>query len=219
MIYLQKEEKNMFDDDFFGKTSEALNGFFESIEKSIKGLQKDVDEAKDKMMKESAEGVTKETAEGAKTEASDAAEKTGEAQKDAAGVKKENKPFEDWFNKAREAVNGIMPGANTKPVGIAFYRADTKETVNIFCELPGCDKKDVSLNYEKDMLVIRAKKNAPAVEGIILFKENTNFIGSMEQKIRVGKLDAGSIRASYKDGVLKISCKRPAESASGINID
>lgn len=209
----------MFDDDFFGKTSDALNGFFESIEKSIKGLQKDVEEAKDKMMKESAEGVTKETAEGAKTEASDAAEKTDEAKKDAAGAKKENKPFEDWLNKAREAVNGIMPGANTKPTGIAFYRADTKETVNIFCELPGCDKKDVSLNYEKDTLVIRAKKNAPEVEGIVLFKENTCFIGTMEQKIRVGKLDAGSIRAAYKDGVLRISCKRPAESASGINID
>ncbi|MBO4325196.1 MAG: Hsp20 family protein [Lachnospiraceae bacterium] len=223
----------MFDDDFFAKTSEALNGFFDSIEKSIKGLQKEVDSAKDKM-KESAEKAKAENEnvfkgddvkeEPAKTEAK--AEDKTEAKNETADEGKKDgeaaakKPFEDWFNKAKDAVSGIKIGGAPKVIGIPYYRADTADTVNIFCELPGCDRSNVKLNYEKDSILITAKKEAPTVEGTVLFTENTGFVGKMDLKVRVGNLDAKSIHASYKDGVLRITAKRPQEnSASGIKID
>ena len=221
----------MFDDDFFAKTSEALNGFFDSIEKSIKGLQKEVDSAKDKM-KESAEKAKAENEnvfkgddvkeETAKTEAKadDTAAKTeaaGEGKKEGEAAKK---PFEDFINKARDAVNGIKIGGASKAGVIPYFRADTADTVNIFCELAGCDRNNVKLNYEKDSILITAKKEAPTVDGTVLFTENTCYVGKLDLKVRVGNLDAKSIHASYKDGVLRITAKRPQENASsGIKID
>ena len=153
----------MFDDDFFAKTSEALNGFFDSIEKSIKGLQKEVDSAKDKM-KESAEKAKAENEnvfkgddvkeEPAKAEAK--AEDKTEAKNETADEGKKDgeaaakKPFEDWFNKAKDAVSGIKIGGAPKVTGIPYFRADTADTVNIFCELPGCDRINVKLSYNTE---------------------------------------------------------------------
>lgn len=200
----------MFDDDFFKKTSEALNGFFDSIEKGIKGLQNEVDSTKDKMMKQAEESA--KNAEAAKTDADKTGTAAGEAkgEKDAAGGndadKKNANPIGDWFNK-------ILDGGSKNAVGekgIAYYRADTADTVNIFCEVSGCDKTSVNVKYEKDMLIVRAKKNLPEVEGTVLFKEAVGVrAGELEQKIRVGKLDQTSIHAGYKNGILTITCKRP----------
>lgn len=203
----------MFDDDFFKKTSEALNGFFDSIEKSIKGLQNEVDSTKDKMMKQAEESAKNAEAEAAKTDAGKTGTAAGEAkgEPDAAGGndagKKQNaNPIGDWFNK-------ILDGGSKNAVGekgIAYYRADTADTVNIFCEVPGCDKTSVNVKYEKDMLIVRAKKNLPEVEGTVLFKEAVGVrAGELEQKIRVGKLDQTTIHAGYKNGILTITCKRP----------
>ena len=164
----------MFDDDFFAKTSEALNGFFDSIEKSIKGLQKEVDSAKDKM-KESAE-------------------------------------------KAKAENENVFKGDDVKEE-TAKTEAKADDTA-AKTEAAGCDRSNVKLNYEKDSILITAKKEAPTVDGTVLFTENTCYVGKLDLKVRVGNLDAKSIHASYKDGVLRITAKRPQENASsGIKID
>lgn len=204
----------MFDDDFFKKTSDALNGFFDSIEKSIKGLQKEVDSTKDKVMKQAEESAKNAEnaagkADSAEPKADAGAAKTDAKTDSAAGNgasdgKGTSNPIGDWFSK-------ILDGGQKVPdKGIAYYRADTGDTVNIFCEVPGCDRKDVGLKYEKDTLIVRAKKSLPEVSGTVLFKETAGVrAGEFEQKIRVGKVERDSISASYKNGVLTITCKRP----------
>lgn len=199
----------MFEDDFLGKTSEMLNGFFESIEKGIKGLQKEVEDAK--------ESVKKDVEKAKETEQ---AESVTEEKKDDAKQETGRKGyFADLFSKAREAVEGT--GKALRKSGIPYNRMDTKDTVTIACELPGCDKKDISLNYEQDTIIVRAKRTEPKAAEGVTFRESVGCkYGEMEQKFRVGKVDSASIRAAYKDGILSVSCKRPVtDSNSGINIE
>lgn len=130
-------------------------------------------------------------------------------------------PFEKILNRATgNTASKYAEPKNEKKVSIPANRMDTKDGIKIVCELPGCEKKNLKLDYDKDSLVVRAKKEAAPLPGDITFHEDDCKYGIFERRFRVGKVDPSTIHASYKDGLLIITCVRPAEDfGSGITID
>ena len=168
-----KETKKV--DDFFSKASDALGGFVDSIEKRLKGLDKD------------GEKVEKKTT------------------------------FENPFKKKEETE---APAAKARVYDIPASRVDAGDTITIVCEVPGCEKSNLKLDYDTDTIVVKAVKAAPEVPEDASFREDDRRYGQMERRFRVGKVDATTIRASFKDGLLTVTCKRPAPSEGvGITIE
>lgn len=118
----------------------------------------------------------------------------------------------DFFKKGPQpGFREEAPAAKQQVFDIPACRIDTSDCVKIICELPGCLRKDIKLDYVKDTLLVRAKKIAPEMTDEITFREDDRRYGTMERRFRVGKLDASTIRASFKEGLLTITCNRPAE--------
>ena len=75
-------------------------------------------------------------------------------------------------------------------------------------------------DYDKDSIIVKAVKKAPEVPENASFREDDRRYGQMERRFRVGKVDASSIHASFKDGLLTVTCTRPAPSEGvGITIE
>ncbi|WP_282804387.1 heat shock protein Hsp18 [Clostridium tetani] len=88
------------------------------------------------------------------------------------------------------------------------FRADLKETDNeyvIEADLPGISKDAVKVNYSNNNLVISAKR-----EDIVENKDE-NYIrrersyGEFKRAFYVDNVDENNIKASFKNGVLKIN--------------
>lgn len=179
-IYLtamnRRGNMNTNGDDFLTKTTEVFNGLFDSIDKSIKNLQKE----------------------------------TG------------TKPHSFGQNIFKKSNYNEQGGRTVAPEGKAMSipasRVDIGESIKILCELPGCEKQNLKLDYDKDTLIVRAKKPAPVISDEATFHEDDRKYGTLERRFRIGKVDPSTIRAGYKDGVLTICCARTYESG-GIGID
>ena len=74
----------------------------------------------------------------------------------------------------------------------------------IEAEMPGMDKKDVSVSYNDGYLTISAEKNGESEEKNKNFIRQERFYGSMERKFYVGDIDESKVSAEFKDGVLKV---------------
>ena len=133
------------------------------------------------------------------------------------------RPFgKDLFNKSAEKTGETTKSTSTgkRLAGFPSCRIDTFDSIRIMCDIPGCDKSALKLDYEKDTLVVRAKREEPDFgEEKVTFRDDTRTYGEMEKRFRVGKVDASSIHAAFKDGVLTISCKRVYSDNNGVGIN
>ena len=128
----------------------------------------------------------------------------------------------DFFKKAEQQ-------AETKTEGPAPFRGEKGSIpasrieyagyITIICELPGCTKGDLKLDYSKDQLVIRATKKKPETDGRPTLFEDDRKYGTFERVFIVGKVDASTIKASFKDGLLTINCRRAEDNGVGISIE
>jgi HSP20 family protein len=83
--------------------------------------------------------------------------------------------------------------------------SETDDQVIIRAEVPGLDKKDISITLSEGLLTIQGEKKQEKEEE----KENYRFVerryGSFSRSLRVPRgVDADKIEAGYKDGVLKV---------------
>lgn len=93
-------------------------------------------------------------------------------------------------------------------------KTDIKDNENDYeleVELPGYDKKDISIDYENEYVTIRAEK---AVEDES--KSKANYIRkersvSCQRSFYVGEVDENEIKASYNNGILSVSIPKQAE--------
>lgn len=108
--------------------------------------------------------------------------------------------------------------ANTPSNTFFSPRVDIKEKnghYEISAELPGVDKKDIQVNINDGILVIEAKINHEDTEekdGRILRRERRygKFMRSFDLGGDVREKD---IKASFKDGVLKLEAPKTVETA------
>ncbi|MBO5776276.1 MAG: Hsp20/alpha crystallin family protein, partial [Clostridia bacterium] len=86
-----------------------------------------------------------------------------------------------------------------------FMRTDISETEDGYkmeVELPGFDKKDISVEFDNKYLTIRATRNAQADDARVIRKERHV---SMERSYYVGDIDDVNIVAKYDSGILAIN--------------
>jgi HSP20 family protein len=91
----------------------------------------------------------------------------------------------------------------TNAPAIEVYEKDNKVVVK--AELPGIDKKDIKIGLERDILTISAETKAEKEEKKRGYYYSERSFGSMQRSIRLPEgIKTEDIKASYKDGILKI---------------
>lgn len=99
--------------------------------------------------------------------------------------------------------------------------SETDDHVIVRAEVPGMDKKDISITMSEGILTIQGEKKHEKEEE----KENYRVVerryGSFSRSLRVPRgVDADKIEASYKDGVLKVAIpKSESEKSRKIEIN
>lgn len=108
--------------------------------------------------------------------------------------------------------NAPMPGAND-----VFGRmnvSDQKGAVEVTVEMPGMDKKDISIEVKDNILSIRGeKKEAEEVKNGDYFMQERQF-GQFNRSVSLpDNIDINKISSSLKNGVLTIIVPKTAEKA------
>ncbi len=88
----------------------------------------------------------------------------------------------------------------------AFDVSETEKELIIKAEVPGMDKKDISVSLTDGLLTIKGEKKHEKVEE----KENYHHVerryGTFSRTLRVPvEVDTDKVDATYKDGVLKVT--------------
>ncbi len=99
--------------------------------------------------------------------------------------------------------DNFMDGSNFDTMKCDIYE---KEGIyHIEADIPGLDKKDISIECNNGYITIKAtkEKEEQTEEKNIIRQER--FYGTMERKFYVGDVDEENIEAEFKDGVLKIA--------------
>ena len=90
----------------------------------------------------------------------------------------------------------------TPPVDI--YESDTQEVV-IKAELPEMKRENISVTFENNILTIKGERTLDTEVPRDRFQRFERFYGSFSRSFTLpATVDAASISASYKDGVLTV---------------
>ncbi len=94
-----------------------------------------------------------------------------------------------------------------------FPAIDVSESDNSLlfrAELPGFDKNDLEVVYEKDRLILRGNRKLEMNSMKVYLKER--FQGKFERQFVVSEeLNPSEFKASYKDGILSVSIPKKEE--------
>lgn len=107
------------------------------------------------------------------------------------------------------------PGRKIEELGEWGPSLDLSETKNDFivkAEIPGIDPKDIDISLSNDVLTIKGEKKQEKEEK----EENYHLIersyGSFTRSIRLSReVQSDKIKASYKDGILKVLLPKSEE--------
>lgn len=107
-------------------------------------------------------------------------------------------PFDFFFTPSYSVEKGVMS-------------TDIKETEKDFVlsiNLAGFKKEEISLDLEKDILTISAKKEENETKGEFIRREMAT---SCQRSYRIGSIKKDSILASFVDGILTITIPKEQE--------
>ena len=120
-------------------------------------------------------------------------------------------PFDKMFDQMVEAQFPEM----TKSVGVKPYQGSAYPKVNVYeyedkvgivAEIPGLDKKQLSVEVEEGVLTISGDKHAIHEEDGATVLRRELKASSFNRSFELGEqLDGDNISANFKDGILSIS--------------
>lgn len=130
-------------------------------------------------------------------------------------ITKKNRDLSDQFDTPYDFFRSFF-GSN----GSKWMRTDVKETEKEYVldiDLPGFDKKDISLKLEKGNLVVSACKEEQE-------NEQNNYIArerSMQctRSYYLGEVDEKNVKAKYNNGVLSVVVPKQAPEVNEHKID
>ena len=87
--------------------------------------------------------------------------------------------------------------------------SETDNEVKLVAELPGMEEKDIELNFNDGLLMLKGEKKAETNGAVY----SERWHGQFERSVRLGPdVDPDKIKAEFKNGVLTITVgKRPEE--------
>ena len=89
---------------------------------------------------------------------------------------------------------------------------ETADTIIIRADLPGMDKKDISISVENRELTIRGERKNEVDEGKSNFHRVERTYGSFRRSFSLpARVQADKVEASYQDGVLEVSVPKAEE--------
>jgi HSP20 family protein len=117
--------------------------------------------------------------------------------------------FRDEMDRLLDDFYGRMAPAKESYEGDWLPAMDMKESDNevvASIELPGLSKDDIKVSVKNDVLTISGEKKQESVEE----KENVHRVertyGYFRRSVTLPvEVDAGKVKASFKDGILKIT--------------
>ncbi len=90
--------------------------------------------------------------------------------------------------------------------------SDTADKVTVKVEVPGMDAKDIEISLSGDILTIRGEKKTEKEEKRENFYLAERSYGSFARSLRLPtEVQGDKIEASYKHGVLTITCPKKEE--------
>jgi HSP20 family protein len=115
--------------------------------------------------------------------------------------------WDDFFGPGRKALRPLE--AEWAP---AVDVSETVDKVEIKAEVPGMEAKDIEISLSGDLLTIKGEKKSEREEK----KENYHLVersyGSFSRSLKLpAAVAADKIEASYKQGVLSITCPKKEE--------
>jgi len=119
-------------------------------------------------------------------------------------------PFDRLFDKMfeinfPEIVNtvGVKPFEGTAYPKVNVYEYDDK--IGVVAEIPGIDKKHLSIDVEDNVLTIKGNKHGFDEDSSAKVIRKELKHSAFERRFTLGEsLDGGSIKANFKDGLLSI---------------
>jgi HSP20 family protein len=115
--------------------------------------------------------------------------------------------WEDYFGPGRKAL---------KPTEMEWVPSvdvsETTDQVVVRAEVPGLDVKDIDISLSGDILTIKGEKKAESEEKAENYHLVERSYGSFSRSLRlpVG-VEAEKIEATYKQGVLTVTCPKKEE--------
>lgn len=88
------------------------------------------------------------------------------------------------------------------------FKTDIRETdggYTLEADLPGCEKKDIHLELNGELLTIRAERHSQAEEGKDGYLRCERSYGSYRRDFDVSAIDVENITAKYDNGVLQVT--------------
>lgn len=102
----------------------------------------------------------------------------------------------------------------------AIEVTEDKNNVYVHAELPGVDKKDITLDLNNGVLTIEAKRESKkeSQDKDVTYSEFS--YGKIRRSVNIGKVDQAKANAAFKDGILTVTLPRnTAEESNKISID
>ena len=114
--------------------------------------------------------------------------------------------FDEIVGKSFPEINqqvGVNPFSNTAYPKVNVYEYDDK--IGVVAEIPGLDKKDLTIDVEDGILTIAGNKHGLFDDGGAKVIRRELKQSSFKRQFELGELlDGKSIKASFKDGLLSI---------------
>ena len=120
-----------------------------------------------------------------------------------------NRMFDDFFAPAKSGANGDSLW-NWNP---AVDVMDGENSIVITAEVPGVDKKDITVDVKDRVLTLRGERSSDNEVKEEKFYRRERVYGKFERSFSLpAAVDPDQINATYADGVLKIEVPKPEQS-------
>jgi HSP20 family protein len=111
-----------------------------------------------------------------------------------------DKMFEDFFGKT--GFSSMTEGAWVPPIDVQ----ETKKDVVVMMDIPAIDPKEVSISIMEDRLTVKGERKREEEAKEVDYYRSERIYGSFQRIIQLPSEVVGDkAKASYKDGVLKIT--------------
>lgn len=116
--------------------------------------------------------------------------------------------WEEFFGPSRRAFEPLFAETWTPAIDVS----ETADKVTVKAEVPGIEPKDIEISMVGDTLTIKGEKKAEREEKGESYHLVERSYGSFSRSIRMpAPVDPDKIEATYKNGILTITCPKKEE--------
>lgn len=101
-----------------------------------------------------------------------------------------------------EILDDFMPSTNATNMKCDIYEQDNKYFIEM--DLPGYEKTDINIVADKEYLIIKVSKEQNNNEEQKNYIKKERCYNEMSRSFYIGSFDESEVKATFKNGILKI---------------